>query len=115
MAIDTADMDLGMAMAVDTPIMPIPTTARGPLMLSPRPKLTPPSFITTMDMASPMLAMDMGMYLDMAMAMDTDIMDTPMPMPTTLMLSPRPKLTPTYKYIYIYIYKHTWVKLNIYF
>merc|ERR1712051_578468 len=78
---------------VDTP-MPVPTTARGPLMPSPRLRLTPLSSTTPMDMASPMLE-------PMEPMVDTEPMvPTPMPMVATptarglLRPSPRLRLTP---------------------
>merc|ERR1739838_645991 len=79
---------------VPTP-MPVPTTARGLLMPSPRLRLTPPSSIAPMDMASPMLE-------PMEPMVDTEPMvPTPIPMvlatPTArgpLRPSPRLRLTP---------------------
>merc|ERR1739838_682567 len=62
---------------VPTP-MPVPTTARGPLMPSPRLRLTPPSYIAPMDMASPMLEPMEPMVLD-----TEPMVPTPIPMAAT--------------------------------
>merc|ERR1712072_1602169 len=77
---------------VPTPMPMVPTTERGPLMLSPRLMLTP----TTLDMVDSMVDTDMPV---LAMV-DTPMVPTPMPMvPTTergpLMPSPRLMLMPT--------------------
>merc|ERR1739838_1048819 len=71
-----------MVLAMDTDMvptpMPVPTTARGPLMPSPRLRLTPPSYIAPMDMASPMLEPMEPMVLD-----TEPMVPTPIPMAAT--------------------------------
>merc|ERR1712214_118749 len=72
-----------------TPDTPMPTTERGPLMLSPRPRLIPPSSTPTTDMVP-------TPTLTATLASTTVTLDTPMPTTTErgpLMPSPRPMPT----------------------
>merc|ERR1712083_1010183 len=82
-----ATLDCTTDMPDTTPDTPMPTTARGPLMLSPRPRLTPG--ILTVPIPSVHILMP---------TVHTDTTDTPMPTTTArglLMLRLSPRLMPT--------------------